>query len=204
MIEPLLAPQVCVGLFVGGRASRMGGVAKGLLPLPGSSFSVLERLLHEIRRALPASDVCLVGATEAYARLRLPTVADEPSGIGPLGGLIGLLQHADVAGHSAVLALAGDLPFLTGVILGRLVTDSTSSPALVAMQQGVRNPLIARYATRPALAAALRAVALGKHSLQAVLDGLEPDVAALRVSSSEEPLLADWDTPEDVRRGAAN
>ena len=63
----------------------------------------------EIRAALPGVELVLVGAAEPYGALGLRAIADEPAGIGPLGGLGGLLSHA---GSGQVLALACDLPRL--------------------------------------------------------------------------------------------
>ena len=83
------------GVFVGGAGSRMGGVAKGLLRAPDGQPSVVRTVRMLSALGIPCG---LVGAHAAYAEvakeLDVPVVADVPVGIGPLGGLVGLLQHA--------------------------------------------------------------------------------------------------------------
>jgi molybdopterin-guanine dinucleotide biosynthesis protein A len=193
--------QLLVGIFVGGRGSRMGGVAKGLLRAPDSELSLVERLLGELAKAAPRAEVVLVGAAEPYASLGLSSVSDEPPGVGPLGGLLGLLGHAERRGATGVLALACDLPRLDAALLTRLLNEAGEANALVTEQAGVRNPLVARYAVRRAQIAARAAFDAGQRSLQAVLDRLEPTVACLRLSDDEARTLDDWDTLTEVERG---
>lgn len=193
--------RLLVGLFVGGRGSRMGGLAKGLLKAPDSEATLVERLLSELARAAPSAEVVLVGDATAYAVYGLRALADEPSGIGPLGGLLGLLLDAERQAVGQVLALACDLPKLDAALLTRLLHESTDANALVVEQDGVRNPLVARYSVAAALPAAREVMRAGKRSLQAVLDRLAGGVQALPVSASEAAKLDDWDSPEDVQRG---
>ena len=85
------AQTLLVGLFVGGRGERLGGVAKGLLKAPNAETTLIERALTELGAALPDAEVVLVGEAAAYASLGLRAIADAPAGVGPLGGLLGLL-----------------------------------------------------------------------------------------------------------------
>src|SRR5690606_10057476 len=78
--------ELCVGILVGGAATRMGGGARALLRT-ADGRTVLERVLHEVARAAPGASVVLLGNRQEYAALGLPQLADDPSGVGPLGGL---------------------------------------------------------------------------------------------------------------------
>ena len=187
------------GIFVGGRGSRLGGIAKGLLKAPDSDTTLVERLLQQLARAAPDAEIVLVGSAEAYAKLGLPALSDAPAGVGPLGGLLGLLDYAAARGARFALALSCDLPRLNAAILMRLARENPELGALVTEQAGVRNPLIARYAVAEALPAARQVLSGGARSLQAVLDALGPGVAALPLTGAEQALLGDWDTPQDVR-----
>jgi molybdopterin-guanine dinucleotide biosynthesis protein A len=189
-----------VGLFVGGRGERLGGVAKGLLKAPNAETTLSERALTELRAALPDADVVLVGEATAYASLGLRSVADAPAGIGPLGGLLGLLAEAETRDATQVLALACDLPFIERRLLARLATETPEAAALVTVTDGVRNPLAARYTVRAIASAARQVLDTRKRSLQAVLDALGTDVHALTLSDAEAATLQDWDTPEDIAR----
>lgn len=187
-----------VGIFVGGRGRRMGGIAKGLLKAPDSEATLLERLLAQARQAVPAAELVLVGDSEAYAAFGLPSLRDNPTGIGPLGGLLGLLEYADSRRAHFALALACDLPRLPSALLERLANEAPTAATLVTQQAGVRNPLVARYAVAAALPAARSVLLRGARSLQAVLDELGGGVISLSLSSTEELSLSDWDTPEDI------
>lgn len=193
--------RLLVGIFVGGRGSRMGGVAKGLLKAPGSEATLVERLLGELSGAASGAEVVLVGDATAYGAFALRSVDDAPAGIGPLGGLMGLLLAAEQRGAEQALALACDLPRLHAALLTRLLNEATSANALVVEQEGVRNPLLARYRVAAALPAARQVLQSGKRSLQAVLDALADGVHTLPVSPAEAVTLGDWDSPEDVQRG---
>jgi molybdopterin-guanine dinucleotide biosynthesis protein A len=186
-----------IGIFVGGRGSRMGGVAKGLLTAPDAKTTLIERLRGEIDAALPDAEIALVGNAQAYSSLGLRAIADEPAGVGPLGGLCGLLRHA---GPRHALALACDLPRLERSLIARLAHEAPEGAAVLVEQDGVRNPLIARYDSPTALSAARAVLATGKRSLQAVLDLLEPRVVCLQLSADERATLDDWDTPDDLAR----
>jgi molybdopterin-guanine dinucleotide biosynthesis protein A len=193
------ASRLLVGIFVGGRGSRMGGVAKGLLKAPDSEATLVERLLGELASAAPHAEVVLVGDAARYAAYGTRTVDDSPRGIGPLGGLLGLLLEAERSQASTVLALACDLPRLDAALLTRLLDEGVTASSLVVEQNGVRNPLVARYRVSAALPAAREVMQTGKRSLQAVLDQLADGVQTLQVSAAEAAKLDDWDSPEDMQ-----
>ena len=196
--------RLLVGIFVGGRGSRMGGVAKGLLKTPDSEATLVERLRAELATALPDAELVLVGLADAYAAVGLRAVSDEPPGVGPLGGLVGLLAEAERRRAELVLALACDLPRIGAALLQRLASERPGQSALVALQGRIRNPLVARYAVAQALPAAREALRAGQRSLQAVLDRLGEGVATLSLTPAEAATLDDWDTPEDRRRGLSS
>jgi molybdopterin-guanine dinucleotide biosynthesis protein A len=185
------APTIVAGIFVGGASSRMGGRPKGLLATP-SGPTIVERLAALCANArLPA---VLVGANEAYARLGLPTIGDAVPGAGPLAGLVGLLAGTDAA---SAIALACDLPHLTGALLERLARAPSAAAALAPLRDGRYEPLFARYDRARVLPLAEAQLATGDHSLQRLLRtaAAEP----FPIADGEWPLLADWDEPADTR-----
>jgi len=184
------------GIFVGGASRRMGGRPKGLLPAPEGGVTLLERLarLCEAAGLRPV----LVGRNAAVeaALPELERIEDRPAGVGPLGGLAGLL-HA--AGAASVVTLACDLPAVEGRLLERLLAASPGAPILAPRAADGRwQPFFARWDARCALPWIEEALARGERSLQPLLDrhgcALELDEAAWRA-------LRDWDTPEDVAAG---
>lgn len=183
-----------VGIFVGGRGSRMGGVAKGLLAAPGATETLVARLERVAREALGEPQVVLVGRAEAYAALGLPSLEDQPPGVGPIGGLGALLGVATERGAPFALALACDLPFVSAALLRRLGTFEPRARAVAPRQGALWQPLCARYAPAPALEATRGLIAGGARSLQAVLSEL--GAVELPLEASDE--LRDWDEPGDL------
>jgi molybdopterin-guanine dinucleotide biosynthesis protein A len=180
----------------------MGGIAKGLLASPDGPPIVerWERLLRDL-----GHDVVLVGAHEAYAHRSVGRIADEPPGIGPLGGLVALLRRA--AG-SRVLAVACDMPFVSRGLVERLAEAPADGPILAPRRDGHWEPLFARYDAARVLPLAVSqaqsaqsaqseaAAAPGARSLQRLLD--RAGAVELPLSPGEERELDDWDSPEDT------
>ncbi|MET0790816.1 MAG: NTP transferase domain-containing protein [Polyangiaceae bacterium] len=187
-----------IGLFVGGAGKRMGGVAKGLLLVPDGSETLIARLLRLCRSVAPSASIYLVGEASAYAGLGLPALSDEPTGIGPLGGLRGLLLRAQSEGSRAALALACDLPFLEQSVLSALTAPLTGA-ARVPFVEAFFQPLAAAYEPTATLQAIDRSRALGKHALLYVLQILGERVERFEIDGAQAHTLRDWDTPEDVR-----
>lgn len=185
-----------VGLFVGGRGSRLGGIAKGNLRLP-SGARVIERLVEMCRTALPGASLVLVGERPEYVDLELPSLPDAPPGIGPLGGLRAVLAHAAERGAANALVLACDLPFVTSALVTRLAVEASTALALAPRQGGLFHPLTARYSVR-ALSAVDQAIAAREHSLQKLFARLGDAAASLPIDAAELEALRDWDSPEDV------
>jgi molybdopterin-guanine dinucleotide biosynthesis protein A len=160
----------------------MGGRAKGLLVAPSGETIVARWTGLFARVGLPC---VLVGSRPEYADLGLPIVEDDPPGVGPLGGLAGLL-----AGGPAV-AVACDMPHVSEALLRRLVAGSPAAPILAPRRGRRWEPLFARYdaSVLPLVRARL---AGGRLGLQGLLD--EAGAAELPVGETEWAELEDWDT----------
>ncbi len=189
--------EVLIGIFVGGAGKRMGGVAKGLLRAPGGNETLLARLLRVCAGAAPEAKLCLVGSSPAYAELGVAQLRDDPSGVGPIGGLRSLLRYAHTESCQVALALACDLPFLDDAVIGALL-EPLHAAARVPVVDERFQPLAAAYAPKPALAALERSLAAGRHALMHVLKELGEGVVQLELRGAEGRSLRDWDTPEDM------
>lgn len=181
------------GIFVGGRARRMGGIAKGLLPAPDTGEPLVVRLAR-IAEALSLEPV-LVGEAEAYraALPQLRIVPDAQLGIGPLGGLAGLLAAAP---SEHVLTLACDLPFVSRALLARLAQTPSEADVLAPRAENGRwESLFARYRVQAVQPALVDALAQGERSFQQLF--ARCTVEALALDEGECDALKDWDRPED-------
>ncbi len=179
-----------VGIFVGGRATRMGGRPKGLLMAP-DGVPIVERTLA-IARALSLEPV-LVGSASAYGHLGVEAIDDAPPGIGPLGGVVALLRRA---GASYVMAIACDMPFVSDALV-RALRDAPPAAVVAPRSDGRWEPLFARYDAGAVLALAEANVSSGSHSLQRLL--ASADAVELPVDDQARIALRDWDSPEDAR-----
>jgi molybdopterin-guanine dinucleotide biosynthesis protein A len=176
--------MLLAGIFVGGRASRMGGIAKGLLLAPDGAPIVqrTRRLLEEV-----GADCVLVGAHAGYSDLGLEMLEDDREAEGPLAGLLALLERA--RGGTAI-AIACDMPFVTTELVRRLV-DAPPAP-IVAPRRELWEPLCARYASRDVLGPARELARRGERRLQHLLDVV--GARALALGPEDEDALVDWDT----------
>ena len=185
--------HLLAGIFVGGRARRMGGVAKGLLLAPEDEPIVVKarRLLEDA-----GAECVLVGAHPAYEGLGLETIPDDPAAEGPLAGLLALLGRASASDRRWAIAVACDMPFIDRELVCRLVSAPPApivAPRRRAEDRGrdVWEPLFARY--DPALLDVAREYArTGGRQLQRLLD--QAGARALELDPEHEALLADWDT----------
>ena len=187
------ARATVLGIFVGGQGSRMGGLAKGLLKTRDGEM--LAARLVRVAGELGLEPV-LVGRADAYAAL-LPgvrAVADDPQGIGPLGGLHGLLSAYST---QRVMAVACDMPHVSPLLLGRLAAHPGAAMVVAPRSAPDRwEPLYARYDAATVLPTLRAALAQGVRSFQRLLALL--DVEELALSDAERGELVDWDCPEDV------
>lgn len=190
--------ELVVGVFVGGRGTRMGGVAKGLLEAPGGGEALAERALRLCAEVLPGAARVLVGEASAYAHLGCPALADAPGGVGPIGGLRALLLEARRGGRRRVIALSCDLPRFSGALLERLASEQPQAAVLAPRDGLLWQPLFARYDVDVALGAVDAALAAGERALQRVFARLAASELAL--GPEERLALVDWDRPEDVER----
>jgi molybdopterin-guanine dinucleotide biosynthesis protein A len=187
-----LAPWI--GIFVGGKATRMGGFPKGLLSAPDTGEPLAFRLAR-LSRELGAEPV-LVGDAQLYASVvpGLRVVPDEPSGVGPIGGMHGLLR---AAGSRPVLAVACDMPRISLHLLARLLHETPGALVLAPRQtEGFWEPLCARYDAVAAAPLCSEAMARGTRSFQRWFAELA--VRELALSLEERAQLLDWDSPEDM------
>lgn len=188
-----------LGIFVGGASRRMSGRPKGRLPAPQSGEPLVERLAAEGREV--GLRPVLVGEAESYADLVPDAVriADDPSDIGPLGGLAALLAYT-VASYPATtppaFAVACDMPYVDATVLHLLVQHPVPTPIVAPFREGRWEPLLARYEPHRVQPTLYRELNRGTRSFQGLFRRLRVD--PLPLYPEIERALADWDTPEDV------
>ncbi len=123
----------------GGRATRMGGVDKGLVKLQQKPL-----IQHVIEHLTPQTDEILINANREiaqYQRFGLPVFQDSHADfIGPLAGFSLGLQHAK---HDYLLTVPCDSPLLPHDLVQRLLKALISHNAdiAVASSEGNAHPV---------------------------------------------------------------
>lgn len=146
-------PHVTAAILAGGRATRLGGALKALLPLSCPDDTPLARLL-EMARGRFARCLIIANDTEPFAPYGATVVPDRLAGMGPLGGIEAALAAAET---THVLALAGDMPSVSGDLVDWLLARAGDDRPLVPWRGGRPEPLHAIYPVSclPAVRAAL-------------------------------------------------
>ena len=186
-VVPSKGIEGCTGVLVaGGRASRLGGVPKGLVRLGGEPIAA--RTLRLFAELFPASLVVANGPE--YRDLGVPVIPDRIPGKGPPAGVHAALH----AVHTEwIFAAACDMPFLEPEPI-RLLADRRAGAEAVLVRFGGRlHPLHALW-SRACLPALERLLCEGDPSLV--------DLArAVRARVVDEP---EWRALDPVGRALEN
>ncbi len=142
----------CAALILaGGRATRLGGADKPLLPL--GPARLIDRIVAALAPDAASIAISANGEAARYAGVGLPVLPDRQfPGAGPLAGLLEGLDWAAAQDCPLLLTVPGDTPFIpTG-----LAAALAPAPACAA-SHGRTHPLVALWPvqSRFALAAHL-------------------------------------------------
>jgi molybdopterin-guanine dinucleotide biosynthesis protein A len=166
LAEVTVPPAVLV--LAGGRATRMGGGDKALLPFGEATLldQVLDRMVAQGSGTLLSAN----GDPARFARFGLPVLADPlPDHPGPLAGVLAGLEWLRDQAPTAtdLVTVPTDTPFLPLDLVARLVAarEGEHADLACAASGGRLHPVIGLWPVR--LAAALR-VALAEEGLRRV------------------------------------
>jgi molybdopterin-guanine dinucleotide biosynthesis protein A len=157
-------------LLAGGRSSRFGS-DKALATISG--IPLLLRAAREMDAA--GSPVTVIADRRGkYADLGLETIADDQSGLGPLGGLATALRHAQ--GAPGIIIAACDLHGWTADWIAEL-REAPADSAITLFGLDPMQPLLGRYAPR-LLAMVQHRVDQGALSMYGLLNACRPVLLA--------------------------
>ncbi|HCA58251.1 MAG TPA: hypothetical protein DEP46_09735 [Blastocatellia bacterium] len=197
--------NVSAYIIAGGEGKRLG-VPKWGVELAG------ERMIARVAAAL--SVVASNGKATVVARNRievagLRVITDSPpAGFDEAGGpLVGLYTALRDAQSEWIIAAACDLPFVSGELFKKLLSEcSDDLDAVVPVQpDGTPQPLCAAYRVAACLPAAKQAIAEGRLSMFALLDRVRTrfvpfeDLAGLPGSGL---FFFNINTPEDLAKAS--
>jgi len=181
-------------VLAGGKATRLGGVAKHEIVVEGRTI-----FARQVAVLAPRVSEILVASSSDIAGYR--TVRDPQEGVGPLAGIAAGLAACTT---EWLLVVAGDMPHLTGAVVDALLARADTAHDAVGIRiAGLPEPLVCalRCAVyRPIVARRLAARALKASQL---LDG-EPvrvawlDDSELRAIDPELRAFFNVNAPEDL------
>lgn len=187
-------------ILAGGRATRMGGGDKVLLPLAGQPL--LAHLIGRLRPQVAAIALSANGDPARFAAFGLPVLPDPlPGQPGPLAGVLAGMDWAAARGATRLLAIAGDTPFPPPDLARRL---AQAGPLAVAASPGPDgqprlHPTVALWPV--ALRERLRgALAAGEHRIGAFARA--QGAAIVTFEGQPDPFL-NINTPDDLAAARA-
>jgi len=138
-------------ILCGGRASRMGGGDKCLLPL--GQQTILDAIVERAAPQVGSLAISANGDPARLARFDLPVLPDPVAGdagalAGPLAGILaGVQWAATIDGCTGLASFAGDTPFFPRNLVARLKAATASAPDSIAVAQSVgrNHPTIALW-----------------------------------------------------------
>jgi molybdopterin-guanine dinucleotide biosynthesis protein A len=132
-------PRIPGLILAGGRARRMGGGDKALLPLAGRPL-----IAHVLARIAPQAGPLAISANgdpRRFAGFGLPVIADgAPAGAGPLAGVLAGLAWAASIGAPTLLTVPADTPFLPPDLVARLAAAGGPDGFAIAATPGADGP----------------------------------------------------------------
>src|SRR4051812_36598357 len=184
-------------ILAGGASSRMGE-DKSLLRLGGRTF--VESAADALRSV--STRLSVVSSRHEEETHGLPVVEDLRAGLGALGGL-----HAALASCRAewAAAVACDLPFVTGELMARLLSECTDeTDAVVPTQEDGRvQPLCALYRAGVCLEQVEALIRAGELRPRVLLARVRSRLVAfeeLRDLKGSARFFLNVNTPEDYAR----
>lgn len=183
-------------ILAGGRASRMGGGDKGLLPLGGRPM--LARIAERLRPQVGALLLNANGDPGRFGFLGIEMVPDDlPDLPGPLAGVLAGLERAAALGAEGIATVPCDAPFLPADLVERLAAAGPF--ALAATEDGRAHPTFGLWPV--ALRGPLRtAVAGGARRIGGWMEG---NGARRAVFPGEGRGFLNVNMPEDLARAEA-
>ena len=196
MPAPTPIPDCTGALVAGGRATRLGGVAKGLLLLDGEPLAARSLQLFE---RLFAATLVVANDPRPYAALGAAVVPDILPGKGAPGGL-----HAALAGARTgwVFTAGCDMPFMEERPIRFLAGLRQAAPAVAVVWKERLEPLHAFW-SRSCLPTVERMLRAGDPSMWRIATAVGARFVSEEEWRSVDPegrSFENANTPEDLER----
>jgi len=126
-------------ILAGGKATRLGGIEKGLLKIKGETI-----IEHTLRMLEPLVDEVFIITNDSkpYSFMNIPIFPDKMLGLGPLQGIATALSQSS---YKRTLIVPCDMPFITEPSIQTLINYDQEAEAIIPRSQKGFEPLFAIY-----------------------------------------------------------
>lgn len=124
-------------ILAGGKSSRMG-TDKGLMILRGKP--IVQYVLEQLK--LTFKTVAIISNNPEYEKFGVQVIPDRIQGVGPAGGILAALSHADTAYNFIV---GCDMPFITTSAIELLLKEVADTDIVLPIKNGRFDPLFGVY-----------------------------------------------------------
>lgn len=139
-MQPPARDDITGLVLAGGRATRMGGVDKGLVEFGGRTL--VERVIDRLRPQVTGMMISANRNIERYRAFGCPVLLDSEEGLEPFPGpLSGMLAGLRAAPTPWVATVPCDAPFLPVDLVSRLAAALAGSRAAVASVGDLMEPV---------------------------------------------------------------
>lgn len=158
---------VTLGIFAGGRATRLDGLDKAWLERDGQPqvLRIARRFAARVDRVLVSANLNL----QRYRQHGLTSIADSVDDIGPIGGLNALLAACETPW---LLTIPVDVIDVNDCLLPTLLANAGGKGAYAVDDDGVQ-PLVALWRVDVAKEAVDEAIAKRRYGVHLLLDTLK-------------------------------
>jgi molybdenum cofactor guanylyltransferase len=183
--------EISAAILAGGQASRLGGIAKGLIPVDGKP--IIARIA-EIIAPFVGEIIIISNDTMSYEFLGLPVFPDDAAGGGPLQGILTALRNISC---NRLLVVPCDMPFITEEAIRILIAYAPQADAVIPSSVKGLEPLFAIY-SKACLDPAHRSLHSGNHRVVSFLH--EVKTVYIPAEKFNDSIWFNINNPSDLRR----
>lgn len=187
--------KIAAAILAGGKATRLGGIAKGLLG-DRHGTAILNGLIEELAAAGIADIVISANDPAPYRAYGKRILEDVHPDVGPLGGVEAVLAHL-AGGCEAAVLLPCDLPNISAQEILMLMNAHRAMPGRIvfASTRDGEHPLCAVVPVG-VLGEVSKAIAAGQYGV----GRLWKTLGAVTVEIGDSSRLLNINTPDDLQQ----
>lgn len=185
-----MKPDFDIYILAGGKSSRMK-TEKGLVMLKGKPM--IEWVIQACEPF--QTNITIIANSTHYSYLPYPTIKDDITNCGPIGGIVTALHHSE---KQNVLVLSCDIPYIQTAVLKALLNSSDPfADAHIPIHKNIIHPLIGIY-KKSATETILKQIESANYKLLHLLKKL--NTAYINMDKFGDSNFENINHPEDLKK----